>query len=129
MALRIVRLGSPRSPGEGLRLGTVRRLPRGVKKTDYAKRDYFDLWFPELAPSPGLVNFATSKPLDDERWASFSKRYRAEMAQPAPRRILELLSRLSHAADVSVGCYCEDESRCHRSLLKKLLAEHGAKIT
>ena len=129
MALRIVRLGSPRVQGEGLRLGTVRRLPRGVKKTDYAKRDYFDLWFPELAPSQALLGFATAKALDENRWAAFTKRYRAEMAKPGAQRTLELLARLSHEANFSVGCYCEDEAHCHRSLLKKLLAEHGAKIT
>jgi uncharacterized protein YeaO (DUF488 family) len=129
MAIRVVRLGSPRAPGEGLRLGTVRRLPRGVKKTDYAKRNYFDLWFPEVAPSPGLVSFATSKPLDEARWATFTKRYRAEMAKPGPQRIVELLARLSDTADLSIGCYCEDEAHCHRSLLKDLLKEHGAKIT
>ena len=128
MAVRVVRLGTPRRAGEGLRLGTVRRLPRGVKKVDYAKRDYFDLWFPDIAPSAGLVSFATSKPLDKARWSTFTKRYRAEMANPGAQRILELLARLSHAADFSVGCYCEDESRCHRSVLRKLLAEHDAKI-
>ena len=128
MAVRIVRLGSPRASGEGLRLGTVRRLPRGVKKTDYAKRDYFDVWFPDIAPSTGLVSFATSKPLDEARWATFTKRYRAEMAKPCAQHILELLARLSHETNLSVGCYCEDEAHCHRSLLKKLLAEHGAKI-
>ena len=128
MALRIVRLGSPRAAGEGLRLGTVRRLPRGVKKTEYAKRDYFDLWFPDIAPSAGLVSFATSKPLDEARWATFTKRYRAEMAKPGAQRILELLAGLSHDANFSVGCYCENEAHCHRSLLKKLLAEHGAKL-
>jgi len=129
VALRIVRLGSPRVQGEGLRLGTVRRLPRGVKKTDYAKRDYFDLWFPELAPSQALLGFATAKALDENRWAAFTKRYRAEMAKPGAQRTLELLARLSHEANFSVGCYCEDEAHCHRTLLKKLLAEHGAKIT
>jgi len=128
MALRVVRLGSPRAAGEGLRLGTVRRLPRGVKKTDYARRDYFDLWFPDVAPSAALVSFATSKPLDEARWASFTKRYRAEMAKPAAQRVLELLARLSHEANFSVGCYCEDEAHCHRSLLKQLLAEYGARI-
>jgi len=128
MAIRVVRLGTTRLHGEGLRLGTVRRLPRGVRKTDYAKRDYFDLWFPELAPSQALLGFATAKPLDEKRWAAFGRRYRGEMAQPGAQRLLELLARLSHAADFSVGCYCEDESRCHRSILKKLLAEHGAGI-
>jgi uncharacterized protein YeaO (DUF488 family) len=112
-----------------LRLGTVRRLPRGVKKTDYAKLDYFDLWFPEVAPSQALLAFATAKPLEGKRWSAFEKRYRSEMGKPGPRRILELLARLSRHADFSVGCYCADESRCHRSILKKLLAEHDAKTT
>ena len=128
MALRVVRLGSARQAGEGLPLATVRRLPRGVKKADYAKRDYFDLWFPEVAPSQALLGFATAKPLEGSRWKAFEKRYRGEMAKPAPRRILELLARLSHHADFSVGCYCEDEARCHRSILKKLLAERGASL-
>jgi uncharacterized protein YeaO (DUF488 family) len=122
VAIRIVRLGSPRSRGEGLRLGTVRRLPRGVRKTQYAKRDYFDLWLPELAPSAGLVRFAASK------WPAFEKRYRREMARPAAKRLLAVLAGLSRHADFSVGCYCEDERRCHRSLLKRLLREQGAKI-
>src|SRR6185436_15886023 len=108
MAIRIVRLGSPRAAGEGLRLGTVRRLPRGVKKTEYAKRNYFDLWFPELAPSAALVGFATARELDEHRWATFTKRYRAEMAKAGAQRVVELLARLSHEANFSVGCYCED---------------------
>ena len=128
MAVRVVRLGTPRRAREGLRLGTVRRLPRGVKKADYAKRDYFDLWFPEIAPSQALLSFATAQPLEASRWKAFEKRYRGEMARPAPQRILELLARLSHHADFSVGCYCEDEARCHRSILKKLLAGHGARV-
>jgi uncharacterized protein YeaO (DUF488 family) len=128
VAVRVVRLGTPRLAGEGLRLGTVRRLPRGVKKADYAKRDYFDLWFPEIAPSQALLGFATAKPLEAGRWKTFEKRYRSEMAKPAPQRLLELLARLSHHADFSVGCYCEDEARCHRSILRKLLAGRGARI-
>ena len=128
MAVRVVRLGTPRHPREGLRLGTVRRLPRGVKKAHYAKLDYFDLWFPEVAPSQALLGFATAQPLQGRRWSTFEKRYRGEMAKPAPQRMLELLARLSHHADFSVGCYCEDESRCHRSVLKNLLAERGAKL-
>jgi uncharacterized protein YeaO (DUF488 family) len=99
-----------------------------VKKADYAKRDWFDLWFPEVAPSQALLSFATAKPLEGKRWSAFEKRYRSEMAKPAPQRILELLARLSHHADFSVGCYCEDEARCHRSILRKLLAGHGARI-
>lgn len=128
MTVRIVRLGSPRSRREGLRLGTVRRLPRGVRKTDYAKRDYFDLWFPDLAPSEKLFAFARARLLAGRRWTAFAARYRREMAAPGPARTIELLARLSHQADFSVGCYCEDESRCHRSVLRRLLLEHGAKL-
>jgi len=126
MAVRVVRLGDPRARGEGLRLGTVRRLPRGVKKSDYAKLDYFDLWLPELAPSDKLVSFV--QPDTDGRWARFSKRYRSEMAKPAARRLLGVLAALSRQADFSVGCYCENEARCHRTLLKALLKEYGARI-
>ena len=127
--LRIVRLGCPRTPGEGLRLGTVRRLPRGVRKEDYARRDYFDLWLPELAPSSALFASARSGDLSDpRRWKAFSTRYEAEMRKPPQQRLLALLARLSHDADLCVGCYCEDESRCHRSVLRRLLAHHGAKL-
>jgi uncharacterized protein YeaO (DUF488 family) len=129
VSVRVVRLGSPRSAGEGLRLGTVRRLPRGVRKEDYAKRDYFDLWFPELAPSQKLLGHAIAKPLTDERWEKYAKSYRREMTQPGAQRILQVLARLSHQADFSVGCYCEDENRCHRSLLRQLLQQQGAKMT
>ena len=128
MTARIVRLGTPRARGEGLRLGAVRRLPRGVRKTDYAKRDYFDLWLPELAPSPRLFAFARAQPLAGKRWTTYARRYRREMRSPAAVRMLELLARLSHEANLSVGCYCEDESHCHRSILRELLAEHGARI-
>ena len=129
MSVQVVRLGSPRAAGEGLRLGTVRRLPRGVRKEDYAKRDYFDLWFPELAPSQKLLGYAVAKPLtDDARWEKFAKSYEREMAQPSAQRILQVLARLSHQADFSVGCYCEDEKHCHRSLLAQLLRQQGAKM-
>jgi len=126
MALRVVRLGSPRLPGEGLRLGTVRRLPRGVKKSDYAKRDYFDLWLPELAPTDKLVAFVQGDV--EGRWKTFAKRYRAEMSKPPANRVLGVLAALSRQADLSVGCYCENESRCHRSLLRALLKDHGARF-
>jgi uncharacterized protein YeaO (DUF488 family) len=126
VALRIVRLGTRRLAGEGLRLGTVRRLPRGVRKSDYAKRDYFDLWLPELAPSDKLVAFVMQDV--DGRWKRFAKRYRSEMAKPGARRLLDMLAALSRQADFSVGCYCENEKRCHRSLLKGLLKEHGGRI-
>jgi uncharacterized protein YeaO (DUF488 family) len=128
MTLRIVRLGTPRARGEGLRLGTVRRLPRGVRKTDYARRDWFDLWLPELAPSDQLFAFARAGALDGKRWTTFSLRYRREMSAPAAARLVELLARLSRQANLSVGCYCEDERRCHRSVLRELLRERGAKI-
>jgi uncharacterized protein YeaO (DUF488 family) len=126
--VRIVRLGTPRRAGEGLRIGTVRRPPRGVRKADYAARDYYDVWLPELAPTAPLVSFALSKPFTPARWALYARRYRREMREPAARRLLALLAALSKRADFSVGCYCEDESRCHRSLLRGLLIEHGAKV-
>ncbi len=128
MTVRIVRLGTPRDPGEGLRIGTVRRPPRGVRKEDYATRDYFDLWLPELAPSASLVSWALSQPLTPQRWTVYARRYRREMLQPAARRLIALLAALSSQTTFSVGCYCEHESRCHRSLLKGLLAEHGAQV-
>jgi len=128
MSIRIVRLGTPRLPGEGLRIGTVRRPPRGVRKEDYASRDYFDVWLPELAPSAPVVSSALSEPFTPARWKAFARRYRAEIKQPAVQRTLALLAALSKTANFSVGCYCEDESRCHRSLLRELLAEQGAVI-
>lgn len=120
--IRVVRLGSARAGDEGLRLGTVRRPPRGVKKSEYAKRDYYDLWLPDLSPSARLVNKA------QRDWSGFAKAYRREMGAPAAQRLLQLLAALSHQADFSVGCYCEDENRCHRSVLRQLLAEHGARV-
>src|SRR4030095_13324018 len=128
MAISVVRLGTPRQRNEGLRLGTVRRPPRGVRKQEYAKRDYFDVCLPELAPSAPLVSFALSQPFTARRWAAYRRRYRREMRQPAAQRLIALLAALSSQADFSVGCYCEDASRCHRSLLKELLAEHGASM-
>lgn len=120
--ITVVRLGSPRARDEGLRIGTVRRPPRGVRKEDYAKGDYYDVWLPDLAPSARLIARA------HKDWAGFVKAYRREMAQPATGRLLELLARLSHASDFAVGCYCEDEKRCHRSILRQILIEHGARI-
>jgi uncharacterized protein YeaO (DUF488 family) len=122
MPIRITRLGSPRAKDEGLRLGTVRRPPRGVKKSDYARRDFYDLWLPDLAPSAKLINRAKRD------FEGFAKAYRREMGAPMAQRLLELLARLSHQTDVSVGCYCEDEARCHRSILRQLLIEHGARV-
>jgi len=120
MAIRIVRLGSPRAKAEGPRLGTVRRPPRGVKKQDYAKLDYYDVWLPELAPSAKLIKTALAD------WKRFSKRYRQEMRDQ--EHLLTLLAQLSRQSDFAVGCYCEDESRCHRSILREILSGHGARI-
>jgi uncharacterized protein YeaO (DUF488 family) len=128
MSVRVVRLGTPRGRNEGLRIGTVRRPPRGVRKADYAARDYFDVWLPELAPNAPLVSLALSKPFTPKRWAVFRRRYRREMLQPAAQRLIALLAALSSQTNFSVGCYCEEESRCHRSLLKELLIEEGAEV-
>ncbi len=125
--IRIVRLGSARTPGEGLRIGTVRRPPRGVPKAEYASRDYYDAWLPELAPSEELVKTALGAK-DEKAWQRFVKRYRAEMKRPPAERLLMLLAALSHDASIAVGCYCENEERCHRSVLKTLLIEHGASV-
>jgi len=120
--IRVVRLGSPRARGEGLRLGTVRRPPRGVKKADYARLDFYDVWLPDLAPGAKLIARA------HRDWEGFVKGYRREMKAPAAERLLELFAQLSHHADFSVGCYCEDEKRCHRSILRELLREHDARL-
>jgi len=127
MSVRIVRLGSPRAPGEGLRVGTVRHPPRGVPKRELVARDFYDVWLPELAPSAELVKHA--KGAETERdWQSFAKRYRRELAAPERSRLLDLLAALSQHTDFAVGCYCADEARCHRSLLRALLEERGARI-
>jgi uncharacterized protein YeaO (DUF488 family) len=128
MAVRIVRLGEPREQGEGLRIGTVRRPPRGVPRTEYAARDFYDTWLPELAPSQELVTRALHAETERE-WSAFVRDYRKEMAAPQARHLLELVAALSHQTGVAVGCYCEDEARCHRSVLRELLAEHGADVT
>ena len=127
MTLRIVRLGTPRHAGEGLRIGTVRRPPRGVKKDRYAAEDWYDVWYPELSPSPALVAQALQAETEAE-WRAFVRAFRKEMKDPAAARSLDLLAALSHTADFSVGCYCENEARCHRAVLRDLLAERGAKI-
>ena len=127
MAVRIVRLGTPRQPGEGPRLGTVRRPPRGVPKREFAKRDFYDAWYPNLAPSVATMKMGLAAETEAQ-WMRFAKAYRAEMAKPENARTIEVLALLSREADFSVGCYCEDESRCHRSVLRELLAEAGAKI-
>lgn len=128
MAITVLRLGSPRKPGEGLRLGTVRRPPRGVPKDQFAKRDYYDIWLPNLSPTQDLVTFALQS-RDERSWKIFERKYRAEMKKPDPSRVLDLLAALSHQTNFSLGCYCEDEARCHRSILRKLLAERGAEIS
>lgn len=127
MAIRIVRLGSPRLRGEGLRIGTVRFPPRGVPKAELAPRGFYDVWFPNLAPSAALIAAGRSAATERE-WKAFARKYRAEMNAPDARRTLDLLAALSHASDFAVGCYCEDETRCHRSVLRELLAERGAEI-
>ncbi len=127
MAISIVRLGTPRAPGEGLRIGTVRRPPRGVPKADYARLDYYDVWFPNLSPTQDLVHEALAAK-DEKEVAAFRRKFRHEMSAPDRSRELDVLAALSHTADFAVGCYCEDESRCHRWVLRELLAERGAKL-
>ena len=127
MALRIVRLGSPRHPHEGLRLGTVRRPPRGVPKAEFASRDFYDVWLPNLAPSDALLKAGLSA-RDARSWALFKRGYLAEMKAPDASRLLDLVAALSHRTNLSVGCYCADESRCHRSLLRELLQNRSADI-
>jgi uncharacterized protein YeaO (DUF488 family) len=126
MAVRIVRLGTARAPNEGLRIGTVRRPPRGVPKSEFSSGNWYDVWFPNLAPSPETVKLGLRAESQRE-WGGFVKRYRAEMASPENSRVLDLLAALSHESNFSVGCYCEDESRCHRSILRELLRDRGAK--
>ncbi len=129
MAIRVVRLGTPRATGEGLRIGTVRRPPRGVRKTDFARKDWFDVWLPELSPSADVVTSALAEPWTPKRWTAFARRYRSEMKQPAAQHLIALLAALSHTANISVGCYCADESRCHRSVLRELLVAAGGQVT
>lgn len=126
--ISVVRLGSPRGPDEGLRIGTVRRPPRGVPKSEFARRDFYDLWLPNLSPSAELVSFA-QRSNDAKSWKSFERKFRAEMNQPEAGRVLDLLAGFSHQTNFSIGCYCEDEERCHRSILKKLLGERGAALS
>ena len=127
MAVRIVRLGTVRAPDEGIRIGTVRRPPRGVKKSKYSLANWFDVWFPNLAPSPETMKFGQSADTE-AKWETFLRKYRAEMAAPENSRTLDLLAALSHKTNFSVGCYCVDELRCHRSVLRALLVERGAKV-
>lgn len=130
MAIRIVRLGSPRSQDEGLRLGTVRRPPQGVPKSEFGRRDYYDVWYPLLSPTPELVAeaLAAQDAGDDKAWRAFVRRFRAEMAAPDASRTLDLLAALSHQTNFSMGCYCEDEAHCHRSILRELLVKRGAAL-
>ena len=127
MAVRIVRLGSARAAGEGLRIGTVRRPPRGVPKAEFASGNWYDLWYPNLAPSVETMKLGQGAQTDAD-WRAFDKRFRAEMAAPDASRTLDLLAALSRQTSFSVGCYCEHESRCHRGILRALLAERGAEI-
>ena len=128
MSLRIVRLGSGRQANEGLRIGTVRRPPRGVPKQEYARRDFFDVWLPLLAPSEALLHEVKTAVADKHSWRNFVRKFRAEMKRPEAARTLDLLAALSHATQLSVGCYCADESHCHRSILRELLSERGATL-
>jgi len=127
VSVRIVRLGTRRAPDEGVRLGTVRRPPRGVPKKDFARLDWYDVWFPVLAPSVAAMKIGLAAE-SARQWAAFARKYRAEMKAPAASQSLDVLAALSHQANFSVGCYCEDESRCHRGLLRALLVERGAKL-
>ncbi len=128
MAIRVVRLGFPRTPGEGLRLGTVRRPPRGVRKEDFARRDFFDVWVPELAPSGPVVTSALAEPWTPKRWALWVRRYRGEMRKAPAQRLIALLAAMSRDTNFAVGCYCEDETHCHRLLLRELLIDAGATV-
>ena len=134
MSVRVVRLGTPRHAGEGTRIGTVRRPPRGVPKSEFASGDWYDVWFPNLSPSPDLVKLALASQADlsaagEKEWAAFTRGYRAEMARPENAHAIALLAVLSRESNFSVGCYCEDEGRCHRSILRALLRDAGARIT
>ena len=134
MSIRIVRLGTPRATDEGTRIGTVRRPPRGVPKADFARQNWYDVWYPNLSPTPELMKLALSthaepdSPQSRKDWARFVREFRHQMAEPAAARSLDVLAALSHGANFSVGCYCQSEARCHRSVLRALLAERGADV-
>ena len=128
MPIRIVRLGTPRTPGEGLRLGTVRRPPRGVPKAQFGKRDFYDVWLPNLSPTPELMAQAQAA-VDEKEWAAFKRKFTTEMKQPHASHVLDTLAALSHQTAFSLGCYCEDEAHCHRSVLRRLLVERGAEVS
>lgn len=127
MSIRIVRLGTPRHPNEGLRIGTVRRPPRGVPKSEFASQNWYDVWLPDVAPSPELMKMGRAAKTDEE-WTAFAKKYGSELSSPQQSRLLDLLAALSRDTDFSIGCYCEDESRCHRSILREVLITKGAHI-
>ena len=127
MVVRVIRLGSPRVEGEGTRIGTVRRPPRGVPRTEFASQDWYDLWFPNLAPSPQTMKLG-QEAKTPAQWTAFTRMYRAEMATPENCRVIELLATLSHQSNFSLGCYCENEAHCHRSVLRELLTDKGAKM-
>ena len=127
MSVRIVRLGTPRSRGEGTRIGTVRRPPRGVPKSEFASQNWYDVWFPNLAPSLDTMKLGLAAETPAQ-WSAFTRKYKTEMSTPQAKHDLDLLASLSHSTDFSVGCYCEDEHHCHRSILRELLAERGATI-
>ena len=129
MSIRVVRLGSPRARGEGLRIGTVRRPPRGVRKADYGRRDFYDVWLPELAPSAPVVSSALAESWTPARWRRFVRLYHREMREPPARHLIAALAALSHRTDFSVGCYCAEEATCHRSLLRVLLEDAGAAMS
>ena len=128
MPISIVQLGTPRRPGEGLRIGTVRRPPRGVPKSDFARLDYYDVWFPNLSPSAELVHEAQHA-ADERAWTAFKRKFKKEMSDPERSRDLDLLAALSHHTNLAIGCYCNDENHCHRSVLRELLRERGASLT
>jgi uncharacterized protein YeaO (DUF488 family) len=127
MSIKVVRLGSPREEGEGLRIGTVRRPPRGVRKEDFSSKNFYDVWFPNLAPSESLLKEA-QEAHDEKSWKVFKRKFLAELKLPGAKRDLELLAALSHQTNLSIGCYCRDESRCHRSILREILIENGADV-
>ena len=127
MPIRVVQLGSPRHKDEGLRIGTVRRPPRGVPKSEFAQRDFYDVWFPNLSPSADLVAEARTAN-DEQAWKKFKRAFRTQMNETDPSRTLDLLAALSHQTNFSIGCYCDDENRCHRSVLRELLGERGAAL-
>ncbi len=127
MSIRVLRLGTPRVPGEGTRIGTVRRPPRGVPRSQFSTQNWYDVWFPTLAPSVETMKIGQAA-VSPAQWSAFARKYKAEMVAPAAKHDLQLLAALSHTTDFSVGCYCQDEKRCHRSILKQLLVENGAKV-